>query len=115
MSTFGDELVQSARQALEFAKGEAELGAFRVTVPAEIDVKAIRAKLRLTPAEFARRFGIPVGVLEDWEQGRGAPDGAARMLLKIIDRGFGSVTVIPARGCLNHRPLTGSRKWSFDT
>ena len=86
MSKFGDELVQSARQALEFAKGEAELGAFRVTVPSEIDVKAIRAKVKLTHAEFARRFGIPVGALEDWEQGRGAPDGAARVLLKIIDR-----------------------------
>ena len=59
---------------------------FRVTVPAEIDVKAIRAKLKITRAEFARRFGIPVGALEDWEQGRGAPDGAARVLLKIIDR-----------------------------
>jgi putative transcriptional regulator len=86
MSKLGDELVQSARQALDFAKGEAETGAFRVTLPAEVDVKAIRAKLKLTRAEFARRFGIPVGALEDWEQGRGAPDGAARVLLKIIDR-----------------------------
>jgi putative transcriptional regulator len=86
MSKFGDELVQSARQALEFAQGEAESGAFRVTVPTEIGVKAVRAKLKLTRAEFAGRFGIPVGALEDWEQGRGAPDGAARVLLKIIDR-----------------------------
>ena len=53
MSKFGDELVQSARQALEFAKGEAESGAFRVTVPTEIDVKAVRAKLN-SPAPNSR-------------------------------------------------------------
>ncbi len=45
MGKFGDELVQSARQALEFAKGEAELGGFRVTAPAEIDVGAIPSQM----------------------------------------------------------------------
>ena len=86
MSKFGDELVQSARQALEFAKGQAELGGFRATAPPEVDVGAIGAKSKLAGPEFARRYGIPVGALEDWEHGRGAPDGAARVLLKIIDR-----------------------------
>jgi len=86
MSKFGDELVQSAKQALEFAKGETEISEFRVTAPVAIDVKAIRANLKLSRAEFARRFGIAEHVLEAWEQGRGAPEGAARVLLKIIDR-----------------------------
>ena len=57
MSKFGDELVQSAKQALDFANGDAEGAAFRVTAPAAVDVKAIRGKLKLTRAEFPRRFG----------------------------------------------------------
>jgi putative transcriptional regulator len=86
MSKFGDDLVLSAKQALAFAKGEADPAKFRVTLPADIDVKAIRAKLKLTQPEFAQRFSIALGTLRDWEQHRRAPDGPARVLLKIIER-----------------------------
>jgi putative transcriptional regulator len=75
MSKFGDELVKSAKQALEFAKGEADEGEFRDTAVAAIDVKAVRAKLKLTRPEFARRFGIELSALEAWELTRSArPD-----------------------------------------
>ncbi|CAN0584269.1 unnamed protein product, partial [Laminaria digitata] len=35
---------------------------------------------------FARRIGISVATLRNWEQGRRAPTGPARKLLEIIDR-----------------------------
>jgi putative transcriptional regulator len=51
-----------------------------------IDVRAIRGKLNLTQDEFARKFGFPLSTLRNWEQGRHRPDGAARVLLIVIDR-----------------------------
>ena len=47
---------------------------------------AIRAKLRLGQSEFAWVFGISVDTLQNWEQGRRKPSGAARVLLKVAAR-----------------------------
>ena len=49
-------------------------------------VKIIRRALRLSQEEFARRYGISVGTLRDWEQNRTTPDLAARAYLKVIAR-----------------------------
>ena len=49
-------------------------------------MRAIRARLRLTQPAFAHRFGLPVGTVRDWEQGRAMPDQAARVLLRVIER-----------------------------
>lgn len=46
--------------------------------------KFIRFKLGLSQEDFARRFGIPVGTLRDWEQHRSKPDQAAESYLKVI-------------------------------
>ena len=40
----------------------------------------------LSQNAFAARFGIPVGSLRDWEQGRRAPDAAAQSYLRVIAR-----------------------------
>jgi putative transcriptional regulator len=47
-------------------------------------VKAVRRALGLTQEEFAARYGIPVGTLRDWEQGRTQPDRPARAYIKVI-------------------------------
>ncbi|HEX5998216.1 MAG TPA: helix-turn-helix domain-containing protein [Hyphomicrobiaceae bacterium] len=49
-------------------------------------VKVMRRALHLTQEEFATRFHIPLGTLRDWEQGKTAPDQAARAYLKVIAR-----------------------------
>jgi putative transcriptional regulator len=72
--------------AIAIARGEADPERYRVHVPIDIDVARIRKKLKLSQAEFAARFGIAPGTLRDWEQRRKAPDGAARVLLMVIDR-----------------------------
>ena len=46
--------------------------------------KRLRWKLGLSQDDFARRFGIPVGTLRDWEQHRAKPDQAAESFLKVI-------------------------------
>jgi putative transcriptional regulator len=48
-------------------------------------VKRLRWHLGLSQGEFAARYEIPIGTLRDWEQGRYAPDAAARTFLKIIE------------------------------
>ncbi len=49
-------------------------------------VAAVRARLKLSQGEFARMLGISVDTLQNWEQGRRKPSGAARVLLKVAAR-----------------------------
>ncbi len=80
-------IVRSAREALIWAKG-GDVPGVRVTtvqVPA-VDVRLLRRRLSLTQDEFAAKFGFSRAVLRNWEQGRNQPDGAARVLLAVIDR-----------------------------
>ena len=48
--------------------------------------KAIRARAKLTQAEFAARIGVPIETVRNWEQGKRSPRGPARALLKMLDR-----------------------------
>jgi len=48
------------------------------------DVAAIRAGLGLNRAAFAATFGLTLGTVRDWEQGRRRPDMAAQVLLLVI-------------------------------
>lgn len=54
-----------------------------VTVPA---VSTIRESTSLSQARFAELLGVSVRTLQEWEQGRRAPSGAARTLLRIAAR-----------------------------
>ena len=47
-------------------------------------VRRARAATGLSQDAFAARFGIPVGSLRDWEQGRRLPDAAAQNYLRVI-------------------------------
>ena len=49
-------------------------------------VKIIRRALGIRQEDFAARYRIPIGTLRDWEQGRVAPDQAARAYLTVIAR-----------------------------
>jgi putative transcriptional regulator len=49
-------------------------------------VKRLRQRLKLSQDAFARRYGIPVGTLRDWEQARRAPDACGRAFLAVIAR-----------------------------
>lgn len=85
MSTVGEKIISSAKQALAFAEGQT-FHSCTVHVPEEIDVRRIRRKLGLSQSQFASNFGLSLATVQDWEQGRRVPDGAARALLKVIDR-----------------------------
>ena len=56
----------------------------RVSEVPEPDVKAIREAAKVSQSDFARLIGINLRTLQNWEQGRSRPTGAARALLKIV-------------------------------
>jgi putative transcriptional regulator len=84
MSKAGRSILRGARQALAYAKGERS--GFVAHVPERIDVAAIRTRMGLSQAAFAKRFGFKLDALQNWEQGRRRPEGAARALLRVIER-----------------------------
>jgi putative transcriptional regulator len=46
-------------------------------------ISAIRESTGLSQSRFAQLLGVSVRTLQEWEQGRRAPSGAARTLLMI--------------------------------
>ena len=56
-------------------------------VPVErAQVLAARAATGLSQAAFAKLLGVSVRTLQEWEQGRKLPSGAAATLLKVASR-----------------------------
>ena len=60
---------------------DVELSAMR-PVP---NPRQIRRRLHMTQEQFATRFHLRIGTVRDWEQGKKAPDSAAKTLLRVID------------------------------
>jgi putative transcriptional regulator len=61
-------------------------------------VKTLRRVLGLTAEEFAARYHIPLGTLQDWEEGRTEPDQPARAYLRAIAGDPEGVSRALARG-----------------
>jgi putative transcriptional regulator len=83
-SNLSDKLLRSARQAHDWVNGKP--GRVRVTyVPIpQVDVKKLRAKMKLSQTQFAARFGFSIDSIQNWEQGYRTPEGPARVLLAVI-------------------------------
>lgn len=77
-----DQIAEGLEEALAVARGEAK--PFRLHVPAEIDVKAIRLSLDLTQRDFAWTFGFGLDQVKQWEQGRSRPLDGTRAYLLLI-------------------------------
>ena len=61
-------------------------GGRRKKVEAKSRVVRVRLKSGLSQAQFAAALGVSKRTLEQWEQGRREPSGAAKQLLKIAER-----------------------------
>jgi putative transcriptional regulator len=73
----GAEILQGLREIKRGEHGRV------VNVP---DITSIREKTGLSQARFAQLLGVSVRTLQDWEQGRRAPSGAARTLLIVAEK-----------------------------
>lgn len=72
----GEELLQAVREIKAGKTGRV----FNVEVT---EAAEARTKLGLSQADFAGMLGVSVRTLQDWEQGRREPSGAAKALLKV--------------------------------
>lgn len=72
----GTELLQSIREM----KADRRSREYRIEIPS---VTEARQKVGLTQSQFADLLGVSRRTLQDWEQGRRQPSGAARTLLRI--------------------------------
>jgi len=73
---FQQDLLESVRQ---MRRGQAAR-VTRVKLPPAAEA---RAKVGLSQQDFARLLGVSPRTLQDWEQGRREPTGAAKTLLRL--------------------------------
>lgn len=85
----GAELIEGMENAVAHVEGRKRARretVVAVRVPETVDVAAIRETVGLSQAAFAARFGFSVKNIRNWEQGVRHPEGAARVLLTVIER-----------------------------
>lgn len=75
------ELVASVREGGAILRGQVTPS--RQFTIDETDIKRIRENYRLSQGQFAALLGISVATLQNWEQGRRVPKGAASVLLQV--------------------------------
>ena len=74
----------SVRRTVALADGAIQKQ--EVLVGPQWQLMALRTQSGLSQSEFARATGGSVRTLQEWEQGRKIPSGAAQSLLKLISR-----------------------------
>ena len=79
MQGFQQDLLESVRQ---MKRGEAAR-VTRVQLPAAAEA---RAQVGLSQQDFASLLGVSARTLQDWEQGRRRPAGAAQTLLRVASQ-----------------------------
>lgn len=75
----GQELLASVREMKANVRA-------RTHQPAVSEIASARVTSGLSQAAFASLMGVSVRTLQDWEQGRREPSGAARTLIKVAER-----------------------------
>ena len=75
----GAELLQSVREMKAGVRS-------REHHPELPEIVRARLSSRLSQSAFAALLGISVRTLQDWEQGRREPSGAAKTLIKVAER-----------------------------
>ena len=61
-----------------------ETTGYKVNLPAEVDVKGIRKRLKMTQARFSDTFGFSLDAVKHWEGGRRTPESSVRAFLTVI-------------------------------
>jgi putative transcriptional regulator len=82
MSDFFNDLMKGLDEVDAFLAGQTE--SYKVILPAEVDVKGIRKRLKMTQARFSSTFGFSLDAVKHWEGGRRTPESSARAFLTVI-------------------------------
>ncbi len=76
MSAEGSELLRAVKQMNARKRG-------RVYTPEQLLAISARQSVNLTQKEFAQLLNVSIDSVQDWEQGRRSPRGAAKTLLLV--------------------------------
>ena len=84
------ELLQSANEALEHAKGKRELRTIELPPPPEriaaFEIKQLRAQMKMSQAVFGHCLNVSAKLVQAWEAKRRAPSGPALLLLRLVQK-----------------------------
>lgn len=105
-----DMIMEGLDEVESYLKGDR--AGFVVHIPEDVDVKAIRQKLKLSQPKFADTFGFSVGRVRDWEQKRFPIDAPSRVFLTVIEREPEAVFRALAAPNKNARPAPTKRRRS---
>lgn len=67
--------------AAQYAADEAE-----AVLDAAKFARRVRKRLGLSQMEFSQRIDVSLETIRNWEQGKRCPTGAAKALLKVLDK-----------------------------
>jgi putative transcriptional regulator len=82
-SSVASRVLNALKEAERHNRGERVPG-MRITHYPAVDIREIRARLKVNQKEFAEKFGLSLDSVQNWEQGRTVPDRPARILLAVI-------------------------------
>jgi putative transcriptional regulator len=82
MTTIFNDLMTGLNEVDAFLAGKT--AGYKVNLPAEVDVKGIRKRLKMTQARFSGTFGFSLDAVKHWEGGRRTPESSARAFLTVI-------------------------------
>jgi putative transcriptional regulator len=78
------DLVASIKEAGKIREGKVKPSrVFKYNGP---DIQRVREKMRISQSELACMIGVSKATLQNWEQGRRNPRGAARALLRVFEK-----------------------------
>jgi len=84
------ELLESANEALEHAKGKRELRTAELPPPPRpmdgSGIRRLRTRLKMSQAVFARYLNVSTKLVQAWESDRRTPDGPALLLVRLVER-----------------------------
>ena len=110
MTTMFEDLMTGLDEVDAFLAGEKT--GYRVTLPAEVDVKAIRKRLNMTQSRFSDTFGFSLDAVKHWEGGRRTPESSARAFLIVIARNPKAVIAALHQPAATHasKPVAAAKK-----
>jgi len=82
MATMFEDMMNGLDEVDAFLAGET--AGYKVNLPAEVDVKVIRKRLKMTQSRFSSTFGFSLDAVKHWEGGRRTPESSARAFLIVI-------------------------------
>src|SRR5207302_11483439 len=84
------QLLESANEALEHAKGKRELRTTELPPPpTPVDgggIRRLRTRLKMSQAVFARYLNVSTKLVQAWVAGRRTPAGLALLLVSLVQK-----------------------------